>query len=115
VLGWAVEGSNLQAGHTGVAVASLLADDLGDSAAARRLIGRWDRVRRCAGLAAPLGLGAPLADRFGLDPAAPPHPDPAYVWRPEPVEELVRAAQTLIARPLQGECPPVARFGGATG
>lgn len=40
----------------------------------RELIEGWDTLRMAIGLPAPLEYAAPVRDRFGLDPAAPPSP-----------------------------------------
>jgi predicted ATPase/DNA-binding SARP family transcriptional activator len=94
MLGWALEGGNLQTGCIGAVVVALIAADLGDTAAANALIRQWDEIRQAAGLAAPAGLAGTLAERFGVDPAASGAPPAGYAWRAEPFEELIRAAET---------------------
>jgi predicted ATPase/DNA-binding SARP family transcriptional activator len=93
ILGWAIEGGNLQTGCIGAVVAALIAADLGDTAAATTLIQQWDECRQAAGLAAPAGLAGAVADRFGLDRATPGRPAAGYAWRAEPFEDLIRAAE----------------------
>jgi predicted ATPase/DNA-binding SARP family transcriptional activator len=94
VLGWAAEGTNLFAGQTAVLVTALLAHDLGDVGAGRDLAAAWDLLRRPAGLAAPVGLGPVLVERFGLDARAPGDPAPDLVWRPEPFLDVIAAARS---------------------
>lgn len=81
-----------------VVVAALLAADLGDRAASRKLAASWDVVRRRLGLPAPLGFAAPVADVLGLDPAPPPAPDPSHTWSAEELRDLVTQADTWCSQ-----------------
>lgn len=87
-----------------VLVAGLLADDLGDAAAGRDLVGRWDRTRRGIGLPAPLGLAEPVA-ALGLDPA-PAVPDPTYRWSLDELAALVRYAYSWCSEGVERAAAP---------
>ncbi|MGO1055464.1 BTAD domain-containing putative transcriptional regulator [Crossiella sp. CA198] len=90
----AADSTNFRFGLPGVLATALLAADLGDTTASAAFAADWDRLRRAAGLPAPLGLRGTVAERLGLDPATPPAPDPGWTWAPEEFTTAIRAALT---------------------
>lgn len=73
----------------GVLAAALLAADLGDEPASRRLASRWDEVRRRVGLPVPTGFEHAAATVLGLAPEAPPHPEPGATGIVDDVHDLI--------------------------
>ncbi len=82
--------------------AALIAADLGDIEASRRLIIRWNQTRRTHGLPVPVGFVAP-ATTVNLDPA--PANRPAKVWHPTAFTACLDAAGTWCAQPGPAHVP----------
>lgn len=110
-LGDAAGRSNYMDSLPGVVGAALLAADLGDWAEASRLAGGWDRTRRQLGLPAPLGFAEPVAEVFGLDPAAGPLPDgPARAGAAVTASAVAVGAGAVRPTPPDAAEPAVARL-----
>ncbi|HEY6737318.1 MAG TPA: hypothetical protein VI076_00565 [Actinopolymorphaceae bacterium] len=90
--------SNLCFDFQAVLLCALAAWDLGDLDSARALARAWDGLRTRIGLPVPVHLIVPAGEAFGLEPAAPPGPDPDYRWDEVEIRQVIAKAAAWCRR-----------------